>query len=673
MGIPALSSRVPWTAAHLAWLGALLVIALALRLAHLDYPALFIDEAESAINAMTILEHGYPADEYLGLPIFENTLIRPWPGGHPEYEFRDVSYSDRGAALYHGWLPLFAMAASLKAAGVEPDVPADPPRVQTSLHEMRRRTLAARMPAVVFGTLFVLVAWVAARSMAGRDFGSAAGLIAATMVALAPPAVRVAREARYYSATHAIGLWCCLMVWLMVRDGRWRDHILGGIAFALLFHTHVMTFAVASLAWLLVLPFIARQPGAMPKLATFAGINLLAIVPWVLVTGFPGPAMDLPAARELLYFPQDYVAYLVRHWKLAFVLAVGVLTLASVALLRRRLPERVTRPFLEPAGALVLLLAWLVIGYVAFLALVPAPSAFLWRLTLAVQGPGIVLIAILLAAGARMIGPRIPLVAAAVIGVGLPLMPSVRRPLMAPPAWDQPINGAIAYLRTQQLAPGTRVYATPLGHLTLTFLTGMPVQSTAPVHKQFFDSFDGELVILETAWRGQELPAGRVSETAGAAGVALTSQEASDWAWRLSTRRLRLELADRGTIPEPALEEIPDYLVGLATELAALPPRAQDAEGHWDNPAMFRGYETTDKWGFWQVFFYRFVDPASRSNHNLNYSDRIRGARAVVLDSTWVVFHVPVRDLAATTAPNTGSKGNGNLVGRSKAGGATAR
>src|SRR5688572_28342977 len=283
MGIPALSSRSPANPAHLAWLGVLLVIALALRASHRHYPALFIDEEESAVNAMTILEHGYLTDEYLGLPIFQNTLIRPWPGGHPEYEFRDVSYSDRGVAVYHGWLPLYAMAASFRAAGIEPDVATDPPRVQTTPEEMRRRTIAARIPAVIFGTLFVLVAWAAARGMAGRDWAPAAGLIAATLAALAPPAVRVAREARYYSATHAIGLWCCLMVWLMARRGRWRDHILGGIAFALLFHTHVMTYAVAVLVWAMVLPVALRQPKGLAKLGTFVAINLLATVPWALV------------------------------------------------------------------------------------------------------------------------------------------------------------------------------------------------------------------------------------------------------------------------------------------------------------------------------------------------------------------------------------------------------
>src|SRR6185312_6329022 len=40
----------------------------ALRLADLDANPFWVDEAESSINALTILTHGYPTDRYLGLP-----------------------------------------------------------------------------------------------------------------------------------------------------------------------------------------------------------------------------------------------------------------------------------------------------------------------------------------------------------------------------------------------------------------------------------------------------------------------------------------------------------------------------------------------------------------------------------------------------------------------------
>src|SRR5215471_14569809 len=124
--------------------------AVALRVSDLDAYPFWVDEAESAINALTVLQHGYPTDTYLGLPIFENTLIRPWPD-NPEYEFRDISYSDRHVAVYHGWLPLYAIAASFAISHIRPDAPDPVPSIKHDLNERKRLTSAARMPAVLFG------------------------------------------------------------------------------------------------------------------------------------------------------------------------------------------------------------------------------------------------------------------------------------------------------------------------------------------------------------------------------------------------------------------------------------------------------------------------------------------------------------------------------------------
>ena len=87
-----------------------LIIATTLRLSFLERQ-LSVDEAESSINALTILEHGYPTDRYLGLPIYENVLLTP-TSHDEEYEFKDPSYSDKGLAVYHGWLPLYSIAAA---------------------------------------------------------------------------------------------------------------------------------------------------------------------------------------------------------------------------------------------------------------------------------------------------------------------------------------------------------------------------------------------------------------------------------------------------------------------------------------------------------------------------------------------------------------------------------
>jgi len=62
-----------------AILAILVLVALGLRGYRLGAPALWVDEAESALNALTIVADGLPGDSYLGQPLYENTLMRPGP------------------------------------------------------------------------------------------------------------------------------------------------------------------------------------------------------------------------------------------------------------------------------------------------------------------------------------------------------------------------------------------------------------------------------------------------------------------------------------------------------------------------------------------------------------------------------------------------------------------
>src|SRR5260370_37239274 len=96
----------PLSALELCLVGVVLVYGLLLRSWDLGSRPYWVDEAETGINALTILKHGLPVDHYLGLPIYENTLSRTWPESR-EYAFKDSSYSDRRLAIFHGWLPLY--------------------------------------------------------------------------------------------------------------------------------------------------------------------------------------------------------------------------------------------------------------------------------------------------------------------------------------------------------------------------------------------------------------------------------------------------------------------------------------------------------------------------------------------------------------------------------------
>ena len=152
-------------------LGLVLLVAMAglgLRLLYLDDQPFWVDEAESSINALTILQKGYPANEYLGQPIYENTLLWKWPES-AEYEFRDVSYSERGFAVYHGWLPLYLIAGSFALHGIQPDEAGASRTVKHDLADRKRRTRAARLPGILFGAGFLLIVFAGGKMLYGRD------------------------------------------------------------------------------------------------------------------------------------------------------------------------------------------------------------------------------------------------------------------------------------------------------------------------------------------------------------------------------------------------------------------------------------------------------------------------------------------------------------------------
>ena len=83
----------------------------------------------------------------------------------------------------------------------------------------------------------------------------------------------------------------------------------------------------------------------------------------------------------------------------------GILALVWVIfieLFKIALPKRITQPILAHRKPIYFLLAWILIGFLAFTFLIPAASYFYKRLALGLLGPGLVFGAILFA----LIGAR---------------------------------------------------------------------------------------------------------------------------------------------------------------------------------------------------------------------------------------------------------------------------
>lgn len=436
---------------------AILAVGLFLRTYKLDKPIMWCDEAESSINALTILQHGVPKESYLGLPIYENTLTDPWPG-HPEYEFRDSSYSDKGLAIYHGWLPLYGIAGSFKLFGIQPDTDTTTLKPKHDAAAISKRTIAARLPAVVASVAFLILLFIAASEMYGRDAGWAALLTASVAV----PMVNIARQARYYSLTAALSAACCLAGWRLYKRGLWRDYLFAAVAFSMLFHTHVLTFAIACASVATLLPFMFRHPQAIRKMLVCGAIIASCTIPWMFATGFIGSAQSVPKAISTMILPDDLIAWPKKYWQISLVMVAGMMLTVLLHLVPGLFPERVRTAYVAHRPAFYFLGAWILIGFSMFMLLIPAASLFFQRLYLGAVGPGIIFGAMLFAGFGRAIGRRVGVPVAVATFVVFVCLNT-----RAGYWWQRNVvqKERLAYLvndmRSWELNPGTRLYSTP--------------------------------------------------------------------------------------------------------------------------------------------------------------------------------------------------------------------
>jgi hypothetical protein len=651
---PPVPLQVPPTAAHrrrwwtLAPLVTLLAYGLLLRAWDLSGTPCWVDEAESCINALTILDKGVPADRYLGVPVYENTLTIPWPE-NPEFEFKDSSYSSRGVAVYHGWLPLYSIAASYMVAGVGPDVDAGFRGVKHSREALRRRTAAGRWPSVLFGGLFLLAAFGAAREM----YGPEAGWAALAGGAVLAPAVEYARQARYYSATLALVTCACWLLWRVHRRGAWRDFLLTAVVLGLLFHTHVLSFVVAVAAGALLLPWVLRHEQAGRKVAAAGAVVALMVLPWAIGSGFLTTSTGVPSARRLMQFPRDYLAYPARH--LPFLLAgvIGVVFLVAAPRLRARLRERpanqLPHRLLDSFSgtrrrAMLFLAAWVVLAFAGFVLLMPAASFFAQRLTLTMLAPAFLLAAMALGAVARLLCPRYAVFVAPVVFVAIATLARQARLRPEPPP-ARSMYDVVEALRAAPFTRDAKVYATPNDHLIFTLYTGMPVASVAPVRKSFLDQYPGDVFLLELP-RFELLDAHDVRSAGRSQKLDLSRFSDADLERLVEGRGVRQELAARGVANVlPPVEELPPELVACMPALAERQREKTRQRGELrkrlEAHPVFNGYSLPDHASWWPVFFYRFIGPEARSGPRLNYAERIRGADARLLPLEWTLYRCP--------------------------------
>lgn len=616
--------------------GVLILTGILLRVDWMNRTALWCDEAESSINALTILERGFPMSEYLGIPIYENTLTEPWVG-HPEYEFRDSSYSPQGLAVYHGWIPLYAIAASQALFGLRPDHPVDPPIVRHGAAEIALRTMAPRIPSILFSALCMFLIYLLGCDLGGRT----AGIAALALMAFNAKTVDFGYQARYYSLTLLMTVFAAWCLVRMLRLGRWQDFLLVGLAVALLFHTHQLSALIFAATALVTVPAVIRLKGWFLKSLGAASLAAGLVLPWIRFSGFLSTASSVPKANKLFDSFSDWMAYTQNRPDQLAILAVLVLVLLAGKLRPAWFPVRLQDIVREHGKIYFALMAWLVIGYAAFHLIVPAASFFFERLSLVLWVPYVLVLALLTSdILKRFSAPWAAVLAVIAVACFLSLRgrlaffegPSVTGSRTA-------IAAVIAALQASPLRAGTRLYATPNEHLTYTYYTGLPVQSVAPVRKSFFEACRNPLVFIESQmdW----IPPGGedVRIAASAAGAQISTREADNLSALVWTHIVAEELAQEG-IPIPPLPPFPDFLNPVAGNMRM--QMLKFRENYMNDvkaTPIFRGISATRVKDFWLGFFYRFVTPGDRTGNNMNIFPRLQKAKVEFLPSADVVIY----------------------------------
>lgn len=624
-------------------------VGLLLRVHALFHSPFWVDEAESAINGLTILEHGVPTDRYLDLPIFENVLVEPWDSSiagdgaleAAEYEFRDVSYSREGTAVYHGWLPLYAIAAALWLADIAPAVRTPAPEVQHAPPELLGRIVAPRVPAVVFSIAFVVLMFWAGRRLGGPTVGWVALLVAS----LAQRCVHFGVQARYYSLTMLLGTVAVTLVWIILRRGRWRDDLTFAATAILLFHTHVLSSFVACCVFALAHALRWKRGAALgasvARVAATAAIVAAGTLPWAIANDFFGATAEVPRVTSVVRFPEDLWNYVSPRLDSAALFVLGFVLVAVAHRARGPIARHLQRGIGARREAMLYLGAWAVITYVGFCTLIPAASYFPLRLSLVLAPPLVLLASCILAGLAEVFThSRKPRYALGITLVFLVFTDRIFVPDLNARTAVEDLLPVAEYAQEQDWDADARLYASPNDHLRFQYLLGLPVQSIAPIRASFLTQYPGRVVYFAKCTYGVAPDSKKATESSGERlDPGFAEEPGTIEAIWVEPFREELAAQSRGLVPDTPLTAEHAAAVERQRRLMESGRRAIELDAAKIPVLRGRSIRTVEDW--WTSFFYRFVDPESRRGDRLNFHSRFPRARVTLLPPAFVVYDSP--------------------------------
>ena len=208
------------------------------------------------------------------------------------------------------------------------------------------------------------------------------------------------------------------------------------------------------------------------------------------------------------------------------------------------------------------------------------------------------------------------------------------------------IETAVSYIAALPIRPNTKVYANPNDHLLLTYYSGTPVQSIAAVRETFLNQYEGNVVLFQRndffVRPGDPIDPPHLQQAAQRDGGSLSHDEAMRLSSDLATYSHRAVAARRYAAVLPPLRPPPHFAVQEYAEWLRL-REARDREyaSKWVQFPMFRGFQIRSVYEWWNVFFFRFVNPQAELLKP-NYETRMRSGLVTTLrGSNWTVYYSP--------------------------------
>lgn len=252
----------------------LLVLGAGLLLFRLGRPALWQDEAETALRAVSVQRTGLPRTSVDGALVTTQPSLAKYEG-RPD-----------GVWIWNTWLSVYLTAASFSVLGPTP--------------------FAARLPFALAALASLWLFLLLFEEESPRPWAAEAGL---AMLVLSPAFLLFARQSRYYALT-SLGSVLVLLSWRRLLAGRKGGA--AAVAFALLFllHSWFAFFAVAVLALAADAALRGRECLAPRFLGAAAATAALSLPAFWYFRVWERPGNHLYAAAEALEFLKTFLLWI---------------------------------------------------------------------------------------------------------------------------------------------------------------------------------------------------------------------------------------------------------------------------------------------------------------------------------------------------------------------------